>query len=124
MADGLTEPMPAALAYLRVVGDEAPATVTKHSWVPCPWAASLSRGACGRNRRPPEGGHETWAHTGDYRPVDPKPPEPRAVAESSGTSERTARSTRATTSCAMRSPRRTVNGWGEKLIRMTCSSPR
>src|SRR5262249_34961793 len=44
------------------------------------------------------------------RPVLPKPPSPRTVVGSVSTSSSSARTTGATTSCAMRSPRRRVNG--------------
>ena len=59
-----------------------------------------------------------------HRPVEPKPPEPRCVSPSSPTSTKSARSTGAGTSCAMRSPRRTPNGSWPRLIRITLTSPR
>ena len=46
----------------------------------------------------------------DQRPVEPNPPLPRAVAESVATGTSSAWTTDAITICAMRSPRRIVNG--------------
>ena len=48
-----------------------------------------------------------------HRPVEPKPPTPRAVSSSSSTSAKPARSTGAGTSWAIRSPRRDL----ERLVR-------
>ncbi len=60
----------------------------------------------------------------DHRPVEPKPPSPRAVASRSSTSSKRAWRTGAGTSWAMRSPRRTSNGSAPRLARITFTSPR
>ena len=57
-------------------------------------------------------------------PVCPKPPSPRSDGGSSRTGVHSIRLTGATTSCAIRSPRRIVNGSCPQLMRMTCTSPR
>src|SRR5437868_3286952 len=59
-----------------------------------------------------------------HRPVEPKPPAPRLVSLSTATSTKSAFSTGAGTSCAMRSPRRTSNGSEPRLARITFTSPR
>ena len=59
-----------------------------------------------------------------HRPVEPKPPAPRLVSLSSATSRKSALSTGAGTSCAIRSPRRTSNGSLPRLARITFTSPR
>ena len=57
-------------------------------------------------------------------PVDPNPPDPRAVSSRSLTSATAAWITGAMTIWAMRSPRRTVKSSAPRLIRMTFTSPR
>src|SRR6185295_7304493 len=82
-------------------------------------------------------GEVTWpAHAGHYdrgkrsscdaiyRPVEPKPPEPRSLSSSASASCHSTLSTRAKTNWAMRSPRRTANGSAPWLIRITPTSPR
>src|SRR5262249_40864065 len=69
------------------------------------------RGACGRMH--------------GYRvPVWPKPPAPRALAPSDSASTHSARGTLWSTSCAIRSPRATVNGAGPRFWTITRTSPR
>src|SRR5439155_23256729 len=51
--------------------------------------------------------HDIAAHV----PLEPNPPEPRALSGSVCTSMSSTCSTRCTTSCAMRSPRASVTGW-------------
>ena len=58
------------------------------------------------------------------QPVEPKPRSPRAVPASSSTASTRRCSTRATTSWAIRSPRRMVNGSAPRLTSSTMSSPR
>jgi hypothetical protein len=48
--------------------------------------------------------------TESQRPVEPKPPLPRSVEDSTSTGTSSARVTDAITICAIRSPRRTWNG--------------
>src|SRR5581483_4938942 len=60
----------------------------------------------------------------DATPVEPKPPAPRAVVLVRDASMSTTRSTRCTTSWAMRSPRATVNGSVPRLASSTFTSPR
>ncbi len=57
-------------------------------------------------------------------PVEPKPPAPRVVSLRLSTSLNAAFNTGAGTSCAIRSPRRTGNGWVPRFARMTFTSPR
>src|SRR5690606_37060034 len=59
-----------------------------------------------------------------HRPVEPKPPSPRALSGRVSTSSSTTRRTGAITSWAMRSPRRSVMGSCPRLISSTCTSPR
>ena len=59
-----------------------------------------------------------------YRPVEPKPPVPRAVSSRSSTSAKCACCTGAATSCAIRSPRFTAKGSAPRLARITFTSPR
>ena len=66
---------------------------------------------------------------GDQRPpqpcpVDPNPPAPRAVSSRSSTSAQHACVTGATTSWAMRSPRRMIKSSDPRLIKITLTSPR
>jgi hypothetical protein len=72
----------------------------------------------------PAFGHPLPEGEGNYRPVWPKPPEPLSVSPSSSTSMNSARSQRAKTSWAMRSPSLKVKGSAPWLIRMTPTSPR
>ncbi len=58
------------------------------------------------------------------RPVEPKPPSPRAVEGSSSTSRMSARATGAMTSCAIRMPWVTAKGSRPMLISAILSSPR
>ena len=59
-----------------------------------------------------------------YLPVLPKPPSPRSVSSRVSVSSHCTCSWRATTICAIRSPGLIVNGWSDRLIRMTLISPR
>ncbi len=59
-----------------------------------------------------------------HRPVEPKPPAPRDVSPNSATSRKSALSTGAGTSCAIRSPRRTSKASLPRLARITFTSPR
>ena len=58
------------------------------------------------------------------RPVEPNPPAPRWVSESSSTCCHATCRYSATTIWAMRSPGSTVKGWSLRLARMTFTSPR
>ncbi len=62
--------------------------------------------------------------SGSQRPVLPKPPVPRAVLSSSGTSRSSGVQTGASTSCAIRSPGWISKGVSLWLVRGTWSSPR
>ena len=57
-------------------------------------------------------------------PVEPNPPSARPVAGRSAATVNAARATGATTSWAMRSPRRIVNGASPRFPRITFTSPR
>src|SRR5258708_7383050 len=63
-------------------------------------------------------------HGSAQRPVEPKPPAPRVLAGKAATRSKATRVTGATTSWAMRSPRRMVTGSLPRLARMTRISPR
>ncbi len=58
------------------------------------------------------------------RPVDPKPPAPRVVSLSPETSEKSARTTGATTICAIRSPWTIANGSEPAFMTITPKGPR
>src|SRR6185295_18809507 len=74
VAGGIAEPMPAALTHLRVVGDEAPAPVTKHSWVPYPWAGQLiPRGLREKSAAPPAAVTRPACTTGRSTRSPPRP---------------------------------------------------
>jgi CDGSH-type Zn-finger protein len=78
-----------------------------------------TRDCGGVERRPSKRAQRTSSY-----PVCPKPPSPRSDGGSSRTGVHSIRLTGATTSCAIRSPRRIVNGSCPQLMRMTCTSPR
>jgi len=59
-----------------------------------------------------------------FIPVLPKPTVPRVVTGSSVTSRHVARTSSASTACAMRMPRSMVKGSLPAFIKMTCNSPR
>jgi hypothetical protein len=60
----------------------------------------------------------------DQRPVDPKPPLPRAVSLNSFASLQHTRATGATTNCAIRIAGVTVNAADPRLMSATFISPR
>src|SRR5205807_8846842 len=63
-------------------------------------------------------------HRASASPVLPKPPSARAVSSSDSTTLNEARDTGAMTICAIRSPRRIVNGSVPKFARITFTGPR
>src|ERR1700675_2421938 len=76
-----------------------------------------------RERASPQG--EVWTGVQRlYDPVEPKPPCPRSVSPSAATETTSTWATGATTSWAMRSPRRTVKASAPKLARSPMTSPR
>lgn len=60
----------------------------------------------------------------NYRPVEPKPPAPRAVSDSASVASHSTRAWAATTICAMRSPGLISKSASDKFTRITLISPR